>query len=758
VNGASVTGVNFTSTQQTWIISGAAGTGSVTMSLTGASSSTITANASGAYSFPGMANGSYTLTPSLSGYTFSPASQVVTVNGSNVTAAIFTATQQMWTISGAVAGTATGATIALTGASNATTTASAPGPRSLLGVSSSTFTFTGLANGTYTVTPSLSGYAFSPASQSLTISGASVTAVNFTATLQTWTLSGATGIAGATVALTGASSATTTASTSGAYSYSGLANGSYTLTPSLSGYTFTPASQVVTVSGASLTANFSAQAVPTGITIDATVSQDNPTASKSVSVSALSTVSGNELILAFVSTGSSSAGLVQSLAHVMVTGVSGGGLTWVLVNRTAVRNGTAEIWRAFSPAPLNGVSVTATLSQSAGSSMTVMSFAGVNTSGTNGSGAIGATASGNSASGAPNAALTTTRNNSWVFGVGTDAANAIARTPGAGQTIVHQYLAPTNSSSWVQSISSPTALTGSSVTISDSAPTSDPYNLSIVEILGASAPSMAPIGLTAQAATAKAAQQANIAAPTPSMVLAMIATGQAGDACSPGGLATLLGTQFTSGQVQSSTTSPLPAQLAGVQVLVNGVPAPLLLASSKQINFQCPVLPAGTVLEIQVESATSAATAVLQTVMQTATPLLFQRGAGNGGFVTITGTNQIATAATDGRPAKRGEYVTIHSSGLGEVVDGVNAGTAAPSNRLVPTQNKIKLVLGDVEIDPEFAGLAPGTVGLYQVLAQVPSEAPVGADVPLYLKITLPDGTTIRSNSVTVAVAEAAKK
>jgi uncharacterized protein (TIGR03437 family) len=194
---------------------------------------------------------------------------------------------------------------------------------------------------------------------------------------------------------------------------------------------------------------------------------------------------------------------------------------------------------------------------------------------------------------------------------------------------------------------------------------------------------------------------------------------------------------------------------------VNGVPAPLLLASGKQINFQCPVLPAGTVQEIQVESATGAATATLQTVMQAAAPLLFQRGTGNGGFVTITGTNQIATAATDGipgRPAKRGEYVTIHSSGLGQVVDGVNAGMAAPSNRLVPTQNKITLVLGEMEIDPEFAGLAPGTVGLYQVLAQVPSEAPAGADVPLYLKITLPDGTTVRSNSVTIAIAEAAQK
>jgi serine protease len=44
-----------------------------------------TTNSSGAYTLTGLANATYTLTPSLSGYTFSPASRSVTVNGANVT-------------------------------------------------------------------------------------------------------------------------------------------------------------------------------------------------------------------------------------------------------------------------------------------------------------------------------------------------------------------------------------------------------------------------------------------------------------------------------------------------------------------------------------------------------------------------------------------------------------------------------------------------------------------------------------------------
>jgi hypothetical protein len=77
--------------------------------------------------------------------------------------------------------------------------------------------------------------------------------------------------------------------------------------------------------------------------------------------------------------------------------------------------GTSEIWRAFATSTLTNVTVTATLSQSIASSITVMSFKGVDTSGTSGSGAVGAIGSGNVSTGAPSASLVTTRNNSWVF-------------------------------------------------------------------------------------------------------------------------------------------------------------------------------------------------------------------------------------------------------------------------------------------------------------------------------------------------------
>lgn len=46
----------------------------VTVTLSGAATQTMTTSAGGAYSFTGLAIGNYTVTPTLSGYTFSPAS------------------------------------------------------------------------------------------------------------------------------------------------------------------------------------------------------------------------------------------------------------------------------------------------------------------------------------------------------------------------------------------------------------------------------------------------------------------------------------------------------------------------------------------------------------------------------------------------------------------------------------------------------------------------------------------------------------
>ncbi|HXJ81733.1 MAG TPA: MBG domain-containing protein [Candidatus Methylomirabilis sp.] len=203
---------------------------------------------------------------------------------------------------------------------------------------------------------------------------------------------------------------------------------------------------------------------------------DQPTASKTVTTSALSTNGPNRVLLAFISADSTSG------ANTTVSSISGGGLTWQLVVRANGQRGTAEIWRALASSQLTNVTVTAKLSQSVASSMSVIALIGVDTTGTNGSNAIGAVASSSGASGAPTATLTTTRAGSWVFGVGNDWDNAIARTVGPNQALVHQYMPPVNDTYWVQRTIDPAGAAGAPVTLNDLAPTSDRWNLAAAEV------------------------------------------------------------------------------------------------------------------------------------------------------------------------------------------------------------------------------------------------------------------------------------
>ena len=82
-------------TATTYSISGSVttsgGAGIVGVTVSSGSASTTT-NSSGSYTLANLANGSYTITPSLSGYTFSPASRSVSVSGANVSGQNFTGT------------------------------------------------------------------------------------------------------------------------------------------------------------------------------------------------------------------------------------------------------------------------------------------------------------------------------------------------------------------------------------------------------------------------------------------------------------------------------------------------------------------------------------------------------------------------------------------------------------------------------------------------------------------------------------------
>ena len=109
-------------------ISGAGGS-AASVALTGAANATTTADTAGNYAFSGVANGVYTVTPSNTGFSFTPTSQGVTVNGGNITGLNFSSAATGVSLSSVVLNPAT-----VTGGTSSTGTVTLSGPAPAGGV------------------------------------------------------------------------------------------------------------------------------------------------------------------------------------------------------------------------------------------------------------------------------------------------------------------------------------------------------------------------------------------------------------------------------------------------------------------------------------------------------------------------------------------------------------------------------------------------------------------------------------------------
>lgn len=185
----------------------------------------------------------------------------------------------------------------------------------------------------------------------------------------------------------------------------------------------------------------------------------------------------------------------------------------------------------------------------------------------------------------------------------------------------------------------------------------------------------------------------------------------------------------------SFSSLPIPNVLGDVQVLVAGVPAPILYASPSQINFELPgATPVGGLHEIQVvRASTGAVLASWLFRIDAFSPALFTvDGTGNGQIAAI---NQDGTLNNGTHPAKAGSYITLFGTGQG-VVNGMPPdGHPAPNSPLLPANSALKVFINSDFVpqgDIEFSGLAPGFVGLWQINVKVPANVPPG-DVSVFL-------------------------
>ena len=204
--------------------------------------------------------------------------------------------------------------------------------------------------------------------------------------------------------------------------------------------------------------------------LDIQVSKDQRTGGSQLSTGMVSTRAARELLVLFVQA-DGPAKSAQSVSR-----VSGGGLNWTRVSQANQGGGTAEIWQAYASAKLNRTPVTATLAKGGyGGSLTLSSFTGAGQH-------VGAAANGSGSTGTPTLSLTPTSCNAFVWASGHNPDHARTPYAGTGQVIVHSFAnSKGGDTAWVQRVTKPTTAS-KPVTVSDTSPSGDHWQLAAVEI------------------------------------------------------------------------------------------------------------------------------------------------------------------------------------------------------------------------------------------------------------------------------------
>jgi uncharacterized protein (TIGR03437 family) len=214
-----------------------------------------------------------------------------------------------------------------------------------------------------------------------------------------------------------------------------------------------------------------------------------------------------------------------------------------------------------------------------------------------------------------------------------------------------------------------------------------------------------------------------------------------------GSVATIFGS-FGFGSGVQAGAMPLPTSLSGlsIQLLTGGVSinAPLSYASASQINVQIPWEVAGqSQVSIRpVLNGISGASQMLQ--LAPFAPGVFTIATYGGVAAVIDSSNRLIEFTN---PTTAGSVIQIFCTGLGPVTSAPRSGSPPSNTTLSRTIATPIVTVGGLPATVLFSGLAPDTVGEYQVNIRIPDGVPPGLLTPLVLSIN-----GIASNTVTIPV------
>jgi uncharacterized protein (TIGR03437 family) len=210
----------------------------------------------------------------------------------------------------------------------------------------------------------------------------------------------------------------------------------------------------------------------------------------------------------------------------------------------------------------------------------------------------------------------------------------------------------------------------------------------------------------------------------------------------PGSIISVFGTNLgpTSG---SQAGFPLPKILGGITLTIDGINAPLFYAGTGQVNAQLPFeIPANAQTQVVARAISGSAEfdAVSGPVIVSAAhPGIFTTNGTQGAILNVS--YQLINASN---PANPGDVIQIYCTGLGATNPPSVTGQAATSGVavIVPT-----VTVGGLAAGLQYAGVAPGFVGLYQVNVTIPTGVTPGSAVPVVIT-----QNGIASNAATIVV------
>jgi uncharacterized protein (TIGR03437 family) len=197
-------------------------------------------------------------------------------------------------------------------------------------------------------------------------------------------------------------------------------------------------------------------------------------------------------------------------------------------------------------------------------------------------------------------------------------------------------------------------------------------------------------------------------------------SGVKGLALAPGTMVAIQGSGLASAPATPNVL-PLLTNVNGTRVLVGGVEAPLYSVSDEQIRAQIPMELAPN-RQYQVLVTANGA----YTVPDSITLVAAQPGLQLGEEARVVAQHSDTSMVSRAAPAARGETITFFLVGMGVTDPLVRSGSPAPAGAMAKTLAQPAVMIDSKPAEVIFAGLTPGTVGLYQVRLRVPAEAGQG--------------------------------